>query len=96
MKEEKELAIQRPGGRQFQMQEVPAGWACGKSELGTRGRLGSGGGIVEGQGPAGPFQTLSLGEDFGLYSKGKRKPVRRFLKEKRPEWHQWSSRGVWV
>lgn len=80
--EEKECAAPRVGGGEFQTQEEPAGWSDSKSELGTHVCLGSGGGIVEGQGPA-HAEPLSLGKDCGLHSKGKRKLARRFLKEKK-------------
>lgn len=40
-----------------------------------------------GRGQPAHAETLSLGKDFGVYSKGKRKPGGRFLKEERPEWH---------
>lgn len=80
----------RVGGGECQAQEVPM--VLQQEELGTQVCLGSGGGIGEGQGPA-HAEPLSLGKDCG-HSKCKRKPVRSFLKEKRPEWHPWSWKKV--
>lgn len=66
------------------MQEVPEGGRVeDKSEHDTgQGVLGSGGEILEGAG-ASSLEPLSLDKKFGLYSKCRRKPVGRFLKEKR-------------
>ena len=89
--------MQRVGGEEFQTQEVPVGWSYRRSKVGTPACLGSGGSIAEGQRPA-HAKPLSLGNDFALYSKCKRNPFRRFLKEKKEARaaSMEPDRGAWV